>query len=434
VSDGQRRIRRSDFGNVRRLASGNWQASYWHLGVRHLAPMTYSAKADATAFLRRASAQIQEDRWVSPSAGEVTFSEYSEHWMRQRGDLRPRTRELYQGLLRLHILPPFGKTQLKKISPSAVRQWNSDLSDRYVSTAAKAYRLLRQILGTAVNDELLNRNPCKVRGAGNEKAAERPLLSVNEVVDLTTSMKDEVRLSLILAAWVGLRRGEILGLQRRDLDLDAGTIRVERSAVEVSGSRPALGPPKTDAGVRTVHVPREVLEYVADHLDRFTGPEPESLLFASSVGGPMRSGTLHRAWNKTRTAHRLGAVHFHDVRHFHLTAYAGTGATQAEIMARGGQSSASAALRYQHASKEQDRIHAEALSVIVKRGIKEAQQRQEDLEGEEIAHESRTLHLIHGDAEPELANTCRSDLRWQFGTTSELGPDPRFLEAPQKIG
>ena len=111
----------------------------------------------------------------------------------------------------------------------------------------------RGILETAVTDELIGRNPCMVKGAGQERSPERPMVSIAEVEALAAAMPEPWRIAVELAAWCHLRLGEVLGLERRDIDLLHATVRVERTAHEVGG-RLELGPPKTAAGLRIVSI------------------------------------------------------------------------------------------------------------------------------------------------------------------------------------
>ena len=111
--------------------------------------------------------------WIDPEAGEIKLSTYAEQWLRERPvELRPRTQELYRRMLRLHILPTFGDLPLKRIASAAVRTWHADLRSRGLgeSTVAKSYRLLKGIMATAVEDDLILRNPCRIRRAGAERA------------------------------------------------------------------------------------------------------------------------------------------------------------------------------------------------------------------------------------------------------------------------
>ena len=91
--------RRRHFGNVRKLPSGRWQASYWHEGLRHVAADTFPAKSDALAFLSTKETDILRGQWVAPAAGKVSFGEFVDKWAEQQSHLRPRTVELYRYLL-----------------------------------------------------------------------------------------------------------------------------------------------------------------------------------------------------------------------------------------------------------------------------------------------------------------------------------------------
>lgn len=137
--------------------------------------------------------------------------------MDDRPQLRPRTRELYEGLLRLHILPVLGGVELRKLSPSTVRRWYATMlraGHPGRSTVAKSYRLLHTILGTATADELLVKNPCVIAGAGQERAAEREVITVTQVWALAEAVDPRYRALVLLAAFTGLRRGELFGLTR----------------------------------------------------------------------------------------------------------------------------------------------------------------------------------------------------------------------------
>ena len=100
---------RRHFGTVRKRPSGRWQAVYWQDGGLHSAG-TFASKADALARLSTVEADFRRGAWIDPSAGQVTLKTYANEWIARRPDLAVRTRELYEDLLRLHILPSLGQT------------------------------------------------------------------------------------------------------------------------------------------------------------------------------------------------------------------------------------------------------------------------------------------------------------------------------------
>ena len=230
-------------------------------------------------------------------------------------------------------------------------------------TAAQAYRLLAAIYNTAVEDRLLPRSPCKVKGASQQKNPERPVASVEEIAAATDAMDEPFRLSVPLACYCRLRRGEVLGLQRKHVDIEHAVLRVEQ-AWTVSGGKMNLGPPKTEEGRRDVVIPPNVVPLLVDHLNRFAGIGPDGWLFEGPHRSVVSPRTIDRQWAKARKAIERPDLHYHDLRHTGLTFVAMTGATTAEIMASGGHASPAAAFRYQHATQPRMTAIANALAAI----------------------------------------------------------------------
>ena len=137
---------------------------------------------------------------------------------------------------------------------------------------------------------------------------------------------------ILLPARCQLRRGEVLGLQRRDVDLLHGTIRIDRAVVRPMDGSTVVGPPKTSAGSRVLAVPANVLPDLWAHLERFVEARPDAWLFTSEAGGPMVPVTLDRVWQRARRAIGRGDLHYHDLRHSGLTWAAASGASVAELM------------------------------------------------------------------------------------------------------
>lgn len=227
----------------------------------------------------------------------------------------------------------------------------------------RPYRLLKTILNTAVSDEVLPRNPCLLRGAGSERTPERVPPSLLEAHALAEAIQPRWRMLVLLATWSGLRWGELVALRRSSVDLEHGRVTVADQLVETAHGV-QLGPPKTDAGRRTVHLPPHLLPELAEHLDRWVGADADAWLFCGPLGAPLvrRNFTTH--WTRARAEVGLPAVRFHDLRHLSATLAATTGATTRELMVRMGHSSPRAALIYQHAAVDRDRALAVAMSAL----------------------------------------------------------------------
>ena len=156
--------------------------------------------------------------------------------------------------------------------------------------------------------------------------------------------------------------GELAGLRRCDVDLDAGILSVEQTYVEPARGEPFFGPPKSDAGLRRVLLPAVVLGVLREHLDRFSQPGPLGLVFVSEKGEPF--SRHNRKWWRAavRQAGLPPGTRLHDLRHAGLTMAAQSGATLKELMTLAGHSSARAALIYQHAATERAAVVAAAMS------------------------------------------------------------------------
>jgi integrase len=256
---------------------------------------------------------------------------------------------------------------MSKLSPRDVRSWHAVLAKAGKIgpvSVAKAYRLLKTICATAVEDELINRNPCNLKGAAVERSPERTVLSVAQVNALIEAIEPRYRAMIVLGAWCGLRLGELLALTRADVDLLHATVRVDKSAAEMKSGARLVGPPKTAAGVRIVSIPPHVIPLIDHHLATFSAPGVDGLVFVGTLGQAVRRASFYTAWKRARLAIKLTDVHFHDLRHTGATLAAATGASTKELMARLGHASSDAALRYQHATADRDVAIAQALSEL----------------------------------------------------------------------
>jgi integrase len=232
---------------------------------------------------------------------------------------------------------------------------------------AKAYRLLKAILETATDDELIRRNPCRIRGAGVESPEERPVATVEQVDALADAMGPRWRLMVYLGAYGPLRPEEQAELRRRDVDLDTMTLRITFASPELTTGHRVTGPTKSEAGKRLLVLPAFLHTDLRRHLDWFAEKEPDGLLFVGERGAPFRRTTFGRKWHKARV--RVGmpdGFRFYDLRHTGHTLSTQSGATLKDTMVRAGQSSERAALIYQHSTVERQREVAGGIDALVR--------------------------------------------------------------------
>ncbi|MGH8834468.1 MAG: tyrosine-type recombinase/integrase [Actinomycetes bacterium] len=358
---------RRRFGAVRKLPSRRYQARYTGPDdIERPAPLTFATRREAEVWLGKKEAEILDRQWVNPDAGKLAFCEYADVWMSERS-LRPKTAQLYEGLLRLHINPTLGEFLLTEVTSRQIRQWHSSLvaSGLGASTVAKAYRLVRTILGTAVEDELIPRNPCRIKNAGVERPAERPVLTVHEVFHLAAAVPPRFRALILLATFAGMRWGELAALRRHNLDLDARTVKITESVSELRTGKLITGRPKSDAGSRVVALPQVIIDDLVWHLQRFSEQEDGGLVFVGDQGAQLRRSNFSQIWSKAIAKAGVPKVHIHDLRHTGNMLAAATGATLKELMTRMGHASPKAAMIYLHAARDRDRAIADALGELV---------------------------------------------------------------------
>lgn len=244
-----------------------------------LVTRTFKRRKDADAYATSVEAERLPGVARDPRRAKVTLKEYSITWMASRKTLAERTVELYQWLLDRHVNPSLGSVTLAGLTPSRVRNWHGSLSKAHPTVAAKSYRLLSSMMRTAIACEIISRNPCQVEGAGMERAAERPVATVAEVAALADAMPAHFRLLVLLAAWCQLRRAELLGLRRRDVDPLHGLVTVEVTRTTTMGGRTIQKQPRSEAGRRSVAVPSHVTEELVAHLQVRVAAEPDARLF-----------------------------------------------------------------------------------------------------------------------------------------------------------
>ena len=362
------------FGNIRRLPSGRYQVRFTGPDGSYVtAHRTFSARQDAEAFLTDQRREIDAEVWTATvekkRAEKITFGVYAKTWLAGRQvsgrPIKERTRQHYQAIIDDHLTDSFGYRPIASITPTDIRDWYAKTLADKPTMRSHAYSLLRTIMGSAVNDELLDANPCRITGAGRSKRVHkiRPA-AVDELVVLTEAMPDKMRLMVTLASWCALRFGETVELRRSDIDLSAEVIRIRRAAVRAKGGTYSTTTPKSDAGIRDVAIPPHILPQIEDHLERFVGRKSDSLLFAAEHGGHLQPSTLYRHWYRARETAGRPDLRWHDLRHSGAVLAAATGATLAELMARLGHSTPQAAMRYQHAAAGRDREIAALLSKL----------------------------------------------------------------------
>lgn len=395
---------RRGFGQITKLPSGRYRARYTGPdGALHNAPTTFDTKLDAEAWLTDERRLISAGTWASPAARRAsaeaaraarvpTFSDYAGRWIEQRRvkgrPLAPRTRDHYRQLLDDYLMPTFGALTLDTITPAAVNIWFDGFAPARAKSHGKktggetarahAYSLARAVMNTATGAHgpiVGHVNPFAVRGGGSapKRRRDEHVATGAQLAVILETIRPEWRALVLLATWTGLRYSEVVALRRGDVDLKAHVVRVRQSVSRSRSEGIGLKGPKSDAGVRDVHIPEHVMPAIRAHLHSnvtgregllFPGPGGGFLAPATFYGKPTRAGT----WYAARAAAGVPSFHFHDLRATGATLMAQLGATEAEIQAFLGDSTPAAAQRYVRAAKSRMKKLAGRMSELAASG------------------------------------------------------------------
>lgn len=284
---------RRGFGAIRRLPSKRFQASYLGPDLRrHVAPTTFAARIDAEGWLVTERRLVETDTWTAPetrdprrSAPTTLAASAAESFGRRRvrGEaLRPRTVKPHEGLWPASSGRRSGERRLRDILRVDVDRWYAALPPEKVAQRAPADTLLRSIFEQALDEGVVaGPNPCAIRGAGvTRRRREIRPASIPELADLVEATPDRLRAAVVLAAWCGLRFGEVFELRRGDVDLETGTVQIRRAVVRIDRQE-VVGRLKSETGVRALAVPPHVQPALEDHLARHAGLARGALLFTT---------------------------------------------------------------------------------------------------------------------------------------------------------
>lgn len=347
----------------------SWQATY-RGPDRKERTKTFRTRPEAERWHKAQSTDVARGEWIDPRGGKRRFDEWAAEWFATTVNLRPSTRARDESYLRSHILRHeiFKDRRLIDITQPDVQRWASALGARLApATVAKSYQILGKIMRAAVDGGLLAKNPCSNVKLRRVEREEMRFLTAAQVSGLADAIHPRYRALVLVAAYGGLRMGELSGLKRTRVDILRSRVEIAEVCVEVKGEL-TWGPPKTRAGRRSMTLPKSVSRELSDHLIQwpnetwvFTSPGPKGSLHK---GGPLRvNAWRRRVWVPTCLSVGLGemvkdeatgkrkyvGLRPHDLRHTAVAMWIASGANPLEVSRRAGHTSVSFTLdRYGH--------------------------------------------------------------------------------------
>ncbi len=294
------------------------QITYYAEGRRKRRAVYGRTQAEARAKLEEVKRQLAGDTFAEPS--RMTLVQFLQLWMTEKdGDWRRTTAATYRALLSHEIIVRAGGLRLQRVRATDVDRLMRELAAAGVGarTRQSTFTRLSSAFRWGVRKGYIGKNPCDRAERPRAPKPRHQVLDPSQVrVLLTASRGTRLHALVVLALTTGMRRGELFGLRWGDVDLDAGTLHVQRQIVDVSGQL-IEQEPKSDAGNRKLALPPLAVEALREHRIRGGAlPHPERLVFSDTEGGPLRgSNFLRRYWYPLLSRAELPRVRFHDARH-----------------------------------------------------------------------------------------------------------------------
>ena len=298
-----------------RTKYGTWRVPYRDPTGKQRSK-TFKKKVDADAFIHENEVAKRKGDWIDPNLGRTLFGDWYARWDANRIDRRASSVARDDSVSRNHILPEYENRPLADIQPEEIDRWIIRLSRTHApATVHRAKQLLAAALEAAVDRNMIPKNPARNVTLPQVERTEMRFLTPEEIDHLVAATADQWKAMVLTAAYTGLRRGEIIALGPDSLELRRARLRVTRSVTWVRGHM-VEGPPKTNAGRRTVALPPFLVEALRDHLTRYGWAGGR--LFTSAEGETIRpTNWRRRVWIPATKAAGLDPLRFHDLRHTH---------------------------------------------------------------------------------------------------------------------
>jgi integrase len=324
---------------IKRTEYGTWTVRYRDPSGRQKRS-TFRKHADAQAFRAQVENAILSGTYIDPNATRLSFSAWATRWLDTRTHLKPKTLYGYESLLRVHLLPRFGDTPLHGIDYLDVEAFIADLSASGLSPSRtrQAHQLLSMILKAAVRSRRLGLNPAEGVSLPRANTRRMKFLDSDEVACLADAVPPRYETWVYVASYGGLRWAELVGLRRKRVNLLRRRLHVVETLSEVGGE--LIWTSTKNHQTRDVALPGFVVDKLANHLARYTTPEPDGLVFVTDSGTPLRQSNFRKnIWLPATRKAGLEGLTPHHLRHTCASLLISEGAHPRQVMEQLGHSS-----------------------------------------------------------------------------------------------
>jgi integrase len=327
---------------------------------------TFRTKREAELFEAQQLADRSRGTWVDPRAADRRFEEVASEWVESTPAKRPSTRTQENVILRAHVLPTLGNCRLGGIRPRDLQNLvNAWMLTAKARTVRRRFDVVRAVLRYAVDQEYLGRSPGRSVKLPVVEQVIRRMPTPNELALVAREIGPDSACMVYLGAALGLRWGEVAGLRVARIDFLRSTVTVAEQITRGERGRNVIGPPKSNAGIRTMTMPAGLQAMLAAHLARrgLTGATPDAFVFVAADGEPLRYDRWRRrVWDPACERACLPDLTFHDLRRANATVLVAEGVDIKMAQARLGHSDVRLTIGlYAQATSEGDRAASDAL-------------------------------------------------------------------------
>lgn len=316
---------------------------------RQVSRQGFRTKREAQAVLNDLLLERELVRRPEVSVFGPTVGEYLEEWLAHaRVSVRESTWAAYRNAVG-HLVDGLGGGSLRLLSALEVERFEQQLliSGRSPKTVANVHAVLHRALADAVRDGLVDRNVASLVSPPRGERPEMSTWTVGELKQFLRSVEGHrLYAAFVVLATTGMRRGEVLGLQRVDVDIARAEVSVRRTVGVVDG-RIDIGPPKSASSRRLVALDTTTTEVLTDHLEHRAGPV---WVFPGEGDGPLNPASLSNTFDRLVARVGVPRIRLHDLRHTYATIALRAGVHPAIVSERLGHSSIAVTIDlYSHA-------------------------------------------------------------------------------------
>ena len=307
-------------GSLTRRKNGTFLAQVSIEGRR--VSKTFKLRKEAQEWITTINGQVRQG--LTFESTRTTVDELMEGWLNnKRAKLRPATIESYCNMNRQYISPALGKLKLKDVSAARVQKFYSDLEKRGIGkrTIEMTHTILHGFLGHAHRLGLIAQNWAALVEVPRPGKSEMHVWDESQVSQFLQFVNADPLYRLAFST--GMRRGEIVGLQWKDIDWNSGMLHVRRQAYRPEGGGFIFQTPKTERGTRGIRLGRGMLEALRVHYNE-TIPlmqaiaggswQDYDLIFPTSRGTPKDGDTVLKEFQRLTERAGLPPIRFHDIR------------------------------------------------------------------------------------------------------------------------